>query len=179
MKLKMAMTTFSIVALCSISRAQQNTSQSNGVLTPPAPITNVISIDAHNMLLIESGEAGEPKEYSLAIPKHLYSGGIARLFGGTIIPTELLVIPESALRSGAGGNFGRNNSGNTNSNGGNSGNNNFANNNSGGNNTFGNSFNRGSNNFSSRVPLRNLNDFNQALGALDRPVRQAQIGAGN
>lgn len=42
-------------------------------------------------------------EYSLVVIRHTYAGGIARLFSnGDVIPTELLVYPESALNSGGG-----------------------------------------------------------------------------
>lgn len=42
-------------------------------------------------------------EYSLVVIRHTYAGGVARLFSsGDVIPTELLVYPESALNSGGG-----------------------------------------------------------------------------
>ena len=142
------------------AHAQNATESTSGALTPPPEISNIISIDAHNTILVESqnpDSPSEPKQYSLHVPRHIYSGAIARLFGGSIISTESMVIPESARRSnfgsqggvsgiGNGGNFG-----NTNSN---------------------NSFNNGN----SGAGYTNMNQFNRALGLLDRPSRQAQVG---
>lgn len=121
-QVKMAVIAIATFGVLSTSRAQQNVAPTSGVLAPPSPVTNVISIDAHNTLLIESqpqnaSQKDANKEYSLAVPLHVYSGGIARLFGGTVVPTEVLILPESALRSNfgnvnsGGNNFGANNFG--------------------------------------------------------------------
>jgi hypothetical protein len=183
MKLKAQMCTVPTIAImamtiCSATlsaNAQQAQIGGAGVLQPPADISQIISIDEHNSVLIESAD---PKEYSLALPRYIYSGGVARIFGGTIIPTENFVIPQSAMRSnmnpgmGAPGNFG-NFSGFSGPNG---ANNNYGNNS--GNGTFG-GFGRYNNfqQYAPRVPVNNMNQFNQIMGYLDRPIRQAQVGA--
>lgn len=47
-------------------------------------------------------EFNKDGKYQLLIVRHVYAGGIARLFvNGDVIPTELLVYPESALVSGS------------------------------------------------------------------------------
>jgi len=178
-----AVSTLALAVICTANaHAQSTTEQDAGVLTPPPEITSIISIDAHNTVLIESQNPdapNEPKQYSLSVPRHIYSGSIARIFGGTIIPTEVLVIPESARRANFGapggvsgiGNGGNFNNGNNNSGGYNNGFN-TGNNNTG---SF-NPINRGFPTYSPRVPVNNINQLNRVLGMLDRPIRQAQIG---
>jgi hypothetical protein len=181
----MAMTTLGAIGA---AHAQQNPSSGEGVLTPPPEVSNVISIDAHNTILIETQDPQDPdspKEYSLAIPRHIYSGGVARLLGGSIITTEMLVVPQSAMRSGNGA-FGNNGASGVGNFGGNSANNSF--NNSGGNGNFGNnfggnssissnnSFNRGFSNFVPRISVNNMQQFNQILSYLDKPIRQVEVG---
>lgn len=150
------------VAMAATSAHAQNATEATlGALTPPPEISNIVSIDAHNVVLVESQNPdvpSEPKQYSLYVPRHIYSGAIARLFGGSIISTESMVIPESARRS----NFG--------SQGGVSGIGNGGNSNNG-------MFNTGNfNNGNSGAGYTNMNQFNRALGLLDRPSRQTQVG---
>lgn len=75
--------------------AQAQEVAANGALKLPSDVRRVISIDAHNILLAETvdPENAEESEYAALRVLHVYSGGIARLFGGTVIPTELLVSP--------------------------------------------------------------------------------------
>ena len=74
----------------------------------PPRVNNVVSIDAFNMLILASeGERPGETQYTPTIIQHVYSGGIARLFGGTAVPTAQFVTP---------GQFGNN--GNNNNNGG-------------------------------------------------------------
>jgi hypothetical protein len=146
------------------AHAQQTAAPSAGVLAPPPEVSNIVSIDAHNSVLVETQNPqalDEPKQYALALPRHIYSGGVARVLGGSIISTEMLVIPQSALRAfnGVPGGFG--------------GFNGFR-----GNAFGGNAFN-GTSNFTPRIPVNNLNQFNRVLGALDQPPRQAQVGVNN
>lgn len=83
------------------SAAQAQTAPAGaGTMELPKGVTRVISIDAHNFLLVESVDADGKKKYSIIQPRHVYSGGLARIFGGTVIPTEALVIPESANGAG-------------------------------------------------------------------------------
>ena len=150
--------TLAFALICAGSaRAQDDAQPLAGVLQAPADITGIVSIDAHNTLLVESQAPGEPKQYSLFVVRHIYSGGLARLFGGSIIPTEALVIPESARRSsfaspsvspGIGGNNNRNSNFN-------SGYNNFGNTGNGsiGNGNTGNGLAENSNSFNRSFPL--------------------------
>jgi len=94
-----------------------------GVFELPEGVSRVISIDAQNVLLAEmEGEDGQ-KEYVAIRPRHIYSGGLARLFGGDVIPTEEFVSPAFANGGGFGNNVGNGNgfNGNNNFNGQNNG----------------------------------------------------------
>lgn len=82
-------------------RGQQN---GRSVLPLPKGITKVISVDSQNSLLVEMDDPDDPtqKQYTVIRINHVYSGGIARLLGGTIIPTELLVSPGYSQGNGNG-----------------------------------------------------------------------------
>ena len=71
----------------------------------PPSVQNVVSIDAQNMLIIASdGERPGETQYTPVLIKHVYSGGIARLFGGTAVPTAQFVSPGTMNGGGLGGN---------------------------------------------------------------------------
>lgn len=77
-----------------------------GVFDLPGDVQRVISLDAHNVLIVESrGARDRSSTYDVIPIRHVYSGGIARLFGGTIISTEQFVSPGLA-NGGPGGAFG-------------------------------------------------------------------------
>ena len=144
-----AISIVTVAAMCASSASAQGAARPlAGILQAPPEIAGIVSIDAHNVLLVESQSSYDPKaprQYSLFVPRHVYSGGLARLFGGSVIPTEVLAIPESARRSNFGapggvssGFGGSNNNGNNDFNSGN----NTANNNSNNHGNF-HSFNRG------------------------------------
>jgi hypothetical protein len=167
-----------IVMAAMWSTVQVASAQNNATVTPPAAVTNIISIDAHNNIIVETQDpqdANAPKEYSLAVPQHVYSGGLARMMGGSVIPTEVLVVPGSARRMGGNPNgvtgFGGSNFGN---------NTGFTNGTPGGfeNGGFGQSTGANFNGFGRNAPLpvNNIQQFNQLMGFLDRPIRQAQVG---
>lgn len=82
--------------------ARRPAGQGGGVLTLPQGVKRVVSIDAYNMLLVEVDRDGKPAYTTMPI-KHVYSGGIASLFGGTTIPTAQFVSPAAAGGNGAGG----------------------------------------------------------------------------
>jgi hypothetical protein len=103
----------------------QGTSAAPGQVGQP-PVLNVsdgisklVSIDAQNVLLVQLANG----EYQLLPVQHVYSGGIARLFGGATIPTEYFVSPAlngnvaaGGVTANAGGAaFGAPNNGNVNS----------------------------------------------------------------
>ena len=68
--------------------------QNGAILQLPAGVQNVVSIDAHNMIIIASdGERDGETRYTPTRIKHVYSGGIARLFGGFSVPTAQFVTP--------------------------------------------------------------------------------------
>src|SRR5688500_13602393 len=75
--------------------AQAQQAASEGAIKLPDSVRRVISIDAHNILLAEVGDPEVPaeSEYAALIIRHIYSGGIARVLGGTVIPTEIFVSP--------------------------------------------------------------------------------------
>ncbi len=95
--------------------------QNGAVFQLPPRVKNVVSIDALNMIIIASdGEREGETRYTPSIIQHVYSGGIARLFGGTAVPTAQFATP--GLMNGVGNNGignnggfgGQNNGGNTN-----------------------------------------------------------------
>ena len=90
--------------LCTPALAQQQVQQAgnnanfgaqNGaILQLPPGVQNVVSIDAFNMVIIASdGEQPGQTRYTPTRIKHVYSGGIARLFGGFSVPTAQFVTP--------------------------------------------------------------------------------------
>lgn len=112
------------VAACSVapvgaqqSGPGQNNGQNNGgVIALPKGVRNVISIDAHNTLLAEVEDAsGQNSEYVQIPVRHVYSGGIAKILGGTVVSTEQFVSPAFNKQGGFG------NRGNGGNNGGNNG----------------------------------------------------------
>ena len=132
------------LSFAATAHAQQGNGQRNsdGLLTLPPGISRLIAVDAQNTLLAESdGEtSGEPRQFFGITVRHVYAGGIARLFGGEVVPTAPFVSPFFNQNNGGfNGNNQNNNGGNNN---GNFGNNNFGNNNF---NNFngGNTFNNG------------------------------------
>ena len=97
--------------LCTPALAQQqngnNTNfgaQNGAVLQLPAGVQNVVSIDALNTIIIASdGEQPGQTRYTPTRIQHVYSGGIARLFGGFSVPTAQFVTP-GAFNNGGNGN---------------------------------------------------------------------------
>ena len=91
------------------NRGRSNGGEGGGVLPLPKGVARVIGIDAQNLLLVEMEPEveGGPSEYRAIPVRHVYVGGIARLFGGTAISTEEFVSP--AYSKGQG--FGQNNGG--------------------------------------------------------------------
>lgn len=84
----------------------------NAVFQLPPSVQNVVSIDALNMIIIASdGQRPGETQYTPSVIQHVYSGGIARLFGGTAVPTAQFATP--GLMNGAqnGGNGGGNGNG--------------------------------------------------------------------
>lgn len=82
----------------------------NGGATFPLPegVESVVSIDALNQLLVLSNRDGK-RVLTPVIVRHIYSGGIAQLFGGSSIPTEIFVSPGvlgGGQNGGGGGGFG-------------------------------------------------------------------------
>jgi hypothetical protein len=96
----------SLAAGTAQAQVASNTPTGGGVMQLPKGVTKVVSIDTQNVLLVESVDADGNKHYNIIRPRHVYSGGLARIFGGSIISTEQLVIPESANRNGIGVNNG-------------------------------------------------------------------------
>jgi hypothetical protein len=80
----------------------QSATGGNGVLQLPPGVEQLVSIDAHNILLAQLRDPDNPdrRSYAVIVPQHVYSGGLARLFGGTVIPTEQFLVPGGALNSG-------------------------------------------------------------------------------
>jgi hypothetical protein len=133
-----------------------------GVLDLPEGISRVIAIDAHNILLAETNPevTNEPRKIVPITVRHVYAGGIARLFGGEVVPTEQFVSPAfNNAGNGNGGNANRGNRGGFNNRSGASpfsvsptiGNNGFGNRDFG-NNGFGNS--------NTELGNQNFNNFN-------------------
>ena len=86
-----------------VGGANQNQFGAGGgaVFQLPPSVQNVVSIDALNTLIIASdGERPGETQYTPVLIKHVYSGGIARLFGGTAVPTAQFASP--GLMNGGG-----------------------------------------------------------------------------
>lgn len=79
---------------CALPALAQNpvAAGNGGVFRLPPNVKNIVSIDAHNLLIVESEVNGQT-QYTPMIIKHVYSGGIARLFGGGVVPTAQFVTP--------------------------------------------------------------------------------------
>lgn len=81
------------LTVCGVAGAQTRPLPAGGGVLPlPDNINKIVSIDAQNNLLVQSGTKGT-EEYNMLTVRHVYSGGIAALFGGTSIPTEQFVSP--------------------------------------------------------------------------------------
>ena len=85
------------------NNAGNNRGGNNGGAALPLPegVESVVSIDAFNILLAQTNRDGR-RDLSPSIVRHIYSGGVAKLFGGGSIPTEQFVTP-GALGGGNGG----------------------------------------------------------------------------
>ena len=87
-------------ALCALSalpasaqnRANNPNQNTGAVFQLPPSVENVVSIDAQNLLIYQS-KINDQTVYTPSIVRHVYSGGIARLFGGTTVPTALFATP--------------------------------------------------------------------------------------
>lgn len=92
------------------NRNQNNGQNANGGGAFPLPkgVKRVISVDALNTLLVESEDEDGNKGVSAIPVRHIYSGGLALLFGGFSIPTQIFVAPAQA---GGGFNGGGNQNG--------------------------------------------------------------------
>lgn len=117
-----------LLALATGAFAQQGNNNRNnqnggggGTLPLPEGVNRVISIDAHNYLLAEVDRDGKTGLAPIII-RHVYSGGIAKIFGGTTVPTNIFISPGAMGGNGGaqtgfgggGGNTGGFNTGNTN-----------------------------------------------------------------
>jgi len=93
-------------AWCGPTTAQQTAPTNGGLLTLPPPITKLVAIDAHNVLLAESTDPDTPgqKQHSLLTVRHVYPGGIARIFGGTVVPASIFVSPAGSMMQRGGAN---------------------------------------------------------------------------
>ena len=125
--------------LCTPALAQQapdnannNFGNQNGATFQlPPSVQNVVSIDALNMIIIASdGEQPSQTRYTPTIIQHVYSGGIARLFGGYSVPTAQFASPGTLNNNGFGNQ--NNNNGAVAANGGNNQNGGFGGNNQNG-----------------------------------------------
>ena len=84
----------------------QNRGGTNGGVLPlPEGLESVVSIDAFNILLVQINRDGR-RDLSPIIVRHIYSGGVARLFGGSSVPTEQFVTPGTFGGGNGGGNGG-------------------------------------------------------------------------
>ncbi len=101
-------------ALAQPQRGGDNTNfgaQNGAVFQLPQGVQNIVSIDALNTLIIASdGEQPGQTRYTPLRIKHVYSGGIARLFGGLVVPTAQFATP-GAFDNGANNNQNGNNNG--------------------------------------------------------------------
>ena len=87
-------------------QGQNRGGQNNGTLPLPKGVNRVVSIDAYNTVIAESQTDLGERVYTPIIIRHVYSGGIAALFGGTSIPTAQFVSPGAMNSNNGGGNGG-------------------------------------------------------------------------
>jgi hypothetical protein len=85
------------VALCGAAFAQtsRNSNSTNvqvGVIPLPRGVDRIVALDHSNQLLAQGREDDTVRTQVIQV-KHVYAGGIARLFGGTVIPTAPFVSP--------------------------------------------------------------------------------------
>ncbi len=87
-------------ALATTTASAQPTN--GGMLQLPTGIEALVSIDAHNILIAQTRDTQNPdqRHFARIVPQHIYSGAIARILGGTIIPTEQFLVPGGALGNG-------------------------------------------------------------------------------
>lgn len=80
------------------------TTPAGALLDLPKGITRIISIDAQNTLLVEVTDPDDPTNHQyLLIPvQHVYSGGIAKVLGGSTMPTAPFLSPATQGGAGAG-----------------------------------------------------------------------------
>ncbi|HVF11244.1 MAG TPA: hypothetical protein VNA16_10595, partial [Abditibacteriaceae bacterium] len=142
-----------VLIVCGSHCAHAQEVVARGVIKLPSDVRQVISIDAHNVLLAETADPDEPteSEYAALVVRHVYSGGIARILGGTVIPTEIFVSP--AFNKGGFG--GGNPSGIT---------------------AVGGGFSGGFNNGGGFNSGLNGGGINPIFNSLDRAPQQAQVG---
>ncbi len=93
----------SVPALAQTRPNVGNRTSGGGVLPLPKGVDRVVSIDAYNELLAEGTDDTGRRIYTPIIINHVYSGGIAALFGGISIPTEQFVSPGAGGGSNRGG----------------------------------------------------------------------------
>jgi len=95
---------FSLSGLATAANAQTGPAPANAGAALPLPpgVNRLVSIDAFNDILAQSTGDNGPI-YNLLEIQHVYSGGIARLFGGTTIPTAQFVSPGGAAGNAASG----------------------------------------------------------------------------
>lgn len=79
-------------------------SQSTATLPLPDRIKAIAAIDAQNSFIAGAEtESTTSLHYEIIPLKHIYAGGIARLFGGMVIPTALMATPPLVNTGGMGG----------------------------------------------------------------------------
>lgn len=81
--------------------------RTGGIFSLPQGVQRLVSLDAYNTLLAQTQDDDGTLHYQLIPVRHLYSGGIAALFGGVSIPTAQFVSPGA----GGGSNGGNGNRG--------------------------------------------------------------------
>ena len=89
------------------NNANQNNfgAQNGAIFQLPPSVQNVVSIDALNTIIIaQDGARDGETQYTPLRIQHVYSGGIARLFGGTSVPTAQFATP-GLLNGGGNNNF--------------------------------------------------------------------------
>lgn len=92
------------------NRGNNNRGAQNGATFPlPEGVESVVSIDAYNILVAQTNRNGQ-RDFSPIIVRHIYSGGLAKLFGGSSVPTEQFVTPGTLGRN-SNNNGGNNNGG--------------------------------------------------------------------
>jgi hypothetical protein len=93
--------TLAAFALPTLAQPRAATGNS-GIFSLPPSVNNVVALDAYNSLFVETEDEVNGIRVTEMPVRRIYAGGVARLFGGIVVPTLPYISPGTF----AGGGFG-------------------------------------------------------------------------